>query len=179
MPASGPSRPTSPPELWGLRRTLMVAVPLTVLGLLIVYAYLPHDTSVKLSKVKGGECIVLPQTSVVRNLQKRECSKEHDGEVYAGFKYPGSTIAGEPSPQENCLRAPDGLSPDQEAYYAKVIDLLQNSGKELLLLSNNVDETQDRDYACVIRVPGQTSRYLDQVSAAAGPVPTSPPTTKG
>ena len=178
MPKSGSSRPSSPPELWGLRRTLMVAVPLTVLGLLIVYAYLPHDTSVKLSKVKGGECIVLPDTSVVRNLQKRECSKEHDGEIYAKFSYPGSTVPGQPSPEENCALT-EGFSPDEAAYWSKVIDLLQNSGKELLLLSNNADQTQDRDYACVIKVPGQTSRYLDQVSAAAGPVPTSPPTTKG
>lgn len=156
------------PQPWGLKKTLKFTVPLVAVGLLVVYAYLPHDKQLKLSKVKGNECIVMPKSSVVRNLQQRECDRTHDGEVYAFFKYPGSTIAGEPSPEENCSRVPDGLTEQDAAYYQRFIDLIDATGKPLALLSNNEDQTADRDYACVLVTPDQKGHLLQELATQAG-----------
>lgn len=162
-----------PPPLWGIKKTLKFTVPLVIVGGLIVLTYLPKDEAVKVSKLKGGECIMLPETSVVRNVQKRDCDRLHEGEVYAAFPYPGSTIAGEPSPEENCSRVPDGLTEEEAAYYQRVVDLLDSSGKDQLLLTNNADSAKNREYACVLATPDQKGRLLDQIALAADPPTTT------
>ena len=162
-----------PPQLWGFKKTLKFTVPLVAVGALVVYAYIPHDKMVKVSKLKGGECIMLPDKNVVRNLQQRECDKTHTGEVYAAFNYPGSTIAGEPSPSENCSRLPDGATEEEAAFYERVLGEMADTGKEQELLSNNEDETVDRSYACVLSTPDQKGRLLDQIALAADPPTTT------
>ena len=153
--------------IWGTRKTLKYVVPASVLAFLVVMAFLPHDSALKVSKAKGGECIVLPTSSVVNMLQKRDCDQPHTGEVYAAFRYPGVPAADQPAPEENCQRVPDGLTADQAAYYQRVLDVLAASGNQQILVTNNADTTQDREYACIIGIPEQKGQYLDVVAAQA------------
>jgi hypothetical protein len=88
--------PSNEPQLWGLRKTLAIVVPLTALGALAAVLMIAKDTRLQLSKAKGGECVVLAtplptNDSVVKEFRRTGCSKAHNAEVYTSFRYPGTT----------------------------------------------------------------------------------------
>jgi len=159
---------------WGLKRTLKYAVPLMLVGAFVVYAYLPHDAKLKVSAAKGGECIVVPDSPVTRTLRTRDCDRNHDGEIYAAFRnYPGDPGPGEPTPQENCLRMPEGLTPEETVLYERAIDLIVGSGHPLIVITNNEDQTAQRDYVCVVTFPERTGSFLEEVAAQVQPSTTT------
>ncbi len=171
---------TNQPQLWGVRKTLAVTVPLAVVGWLVWFAYFAsQDTKLKISKAKGGECIVLteplPQSgSVHSTLRKRDCDSTHNAEVYARFDYPGNPGADQPTPEENCRRTPDGATTDQAAFYDRFLDALDESGNTLLLLTNNGDPAKKREYVCIVAFPERPGSYLVELASQL-----SPPTTTG
>lgn len=154
-------------EPWGLKKTAQVVIPISIVVFLAVYAFLPHDQAMKVSKAKGGECIMLPTANVVKNVKKVDCDRPHDGEIVAAFEYPGIVAAGQPTPEENCKRIPDGLTPEETALYQRVMAILEEAGYPDPLITNNVDSTRNRDYICVVSMPERTGAYLAEVLAAA------------
>ena len=176
-PPSSGTTPAGEPELWGVRRTMAVAIPLTVLGFLVAITYFAsQDTRLKLSKAKGGECIVLPspypaEGSALHEMHQRDCDKNHNAEIYAVFKYPGTPAAGSPTPTQNCREAPAGLGESDAARFRRFMTGLVSHGGSLLELTDNADATADRHYACIVTFPDRHGRFLDVVSAAAATGP--------
>ncbi len=169
---------TEGPPLWGVRKTIAVMLPMALVGWLVWFTYFAsQDTKMKLSKAKGGECIVLkeplPESGSVQSLlRKRECSKTHNAEIYARFEYPGSPGADQPTPEENCRRTPDGATAEQDAFYQRLLGALDDSDSTLLLLTNNPSAAEDREYVCVVAFPERSGSYLGDLAATL-----SPPTT--
>jgi len=157
-------------EPWGVLKTAKVVIPLSILVVLVLFAFQAHDTALKVSKAKGGECLVLPTATVSKVLQKRECDRPHTGEVYGTFKYPGEVPPGAPTPEENCQRLPDDLTPQQAALAQRMLDEIAAPGNTFVLVTNNADSTKDRHYACIVGFPERTGSYLAEVASAASPV---------
>ena len=169
------------PQLWGVRKTLAVTIPLALVGYLVWFAYFAsQDTKLKVSKAKGGECIVLdeplPQSGSFESvLRKRDCDSKHNAEIYARFDYPGNPGADQPTPEENCRRTPDGATTDEAAFYERLLSTLDESGHTLLLLTNNPDPAKKREYVCIVAFPERPGSYLGELVNQISP----PTTTEG
>jgi hypothetical protein len=163
-------------ELWGFKKTAMVVVPLSLVAALIVFAYLPRDEKLKVSAAKGGECIQMPESTVTKLLRKRDCDQTHTGEIFAAFdNYPAQPAPDQPTPEENCLRLPEKLTPDEATLYQKALDRLLLSGHELVVIANN-EPGYERDVACVIAfAEPRVGSYLQELAVTLGPLPTTVP----
>jgi hypothetical protein len=158
---------------WGLRRTVVVVAAVTMVGLLVALAFMRTDEATRVSKLKGGECLVTPQATYVKVVRTRPCTEPHTAEVYARFGYPGITVPGSLTPAENCRRAPDGMTPDQAAIVERVLAATEPQGSiGQLVITNNENPERDRDYACLVTFPERTGSYL---SEAVAPVTTTIP----
>ena len=157
---SGKSNESDESAPWGVLKTAKVVIPLSILVVLVLFAFQTHDTALKVSKAKGGECIVLPTESVTNVLQNRDCERPHTGEVYVAFEYPAIPAPGEPTPEENCRELPLDLTAEQAAQYQRFLDIIARPELDKILVSNNEDETMKRDYACIIGFPERTGSYL-------------------
>lgn len=172
---------TDEPQLWGVRKTLAVTLPVALVGWLIWFTYFAsQDTKLKVSKAKGGECVVLEEPlpasgSVKSVVRKRDCDSTHNAEIYARFDYPGNPGADQPTPEENCRRTPEGATTDQAAFYDRFIGALDDSGHTLLLITNNGDPAQKREYICLVAFPERPGSYLGELAATLSP----PTTTEG
>jgi hypothetical protein len=167
------------PELWGVVKTLKVVVPVSVVALLVAVTYfIAQDKALKLSAVKGGECVLLgtptpPDGSVIHLFHQRECAKSHDAEIWAGFHYPAIPAPGQPSPRANCLDT-HGATAAQSAYLARFVAALEASGRPLLIFTNNASTTSAREYACVVDVGRRTGSYLAALATSVASGPSGP-----
>ena len=142
---------------------------MSVFAVLIWVALLPHDEAAKLSSLRGGECLVLTVptvNTVINTVHKRDCSQPHNAEVYAEFSYPATPANGQPTPEENCKLPPD-ITPVVVANTQRILVALSQAGNTLVLLSNNPDTTQKREYACVVEFADRTGSFLTAAATAA------------
>lgn len=167
---------SSEPELWGIRKTLTIVIPLTALGALAAVLMIAKDTRLQLSKAKGGECVVLDaplpvDDSVVKEFRRTGCSKAHNAEVYTSFRYPGTTTPGTPTPAETCSQPPAGITAAEAARVERFMKELDRRGAGRLHLTNKSAKNVDRDYVCLATFTSRTGRLLDEVvlAAATGP----------
>jgi hypothetical protein len=160
------------PELWGFKRTARVVVPATLAVGLVAFLMFSRGEQLKVSNAKGGECIVAPTETVVNVVQQRDCDDAHDAEIVGTVDQPANVGADQPSPEENCTRLPEGLTPAELTYYQEVMERLIADGYPSMIVRNNPDPAKRHEYLCLITFPSRTGSYVQEVlEAVAAEVP--------
>jgi hypothetical protein len=155
------------PELWGFKRTARIVVPATLAIGLVAFLMFSRGEQLKVSKARGGECIIAPTSTVVNVLQKRDCDDPHNAEIVAAFEYPANPAEGEPTPEETCTLLPPDLPPDELAIAQRVLAILDDAGYPNMIVTNNADSTKKRDYVCLVTFPTRTGSFGDDIIAQA------------
>jgi hypothetical protein len=144
-----------------VKKAVIVALPLVAV-LYLVSLWVHPARTVKVSKVEPGQCIDTPASPVAESLRKRDCDDRHTAEVFAVFRYPGTPRPGQASPEENCLKSDETLTPELRALQLKLIEAVNRPDVHRMVVSNRADLTKDRDYACIVTFTPREGSFLSE-----------------